>query len=223
MLDRLKADWIFAGTHPDVKNSGRAGWRIGERMSRTTNSWKHITRTLRKPCATSGFLIAVILCRIVSAQNAQQPANSPFSMRATHLLGFQEAKSNAKGNLSIQDNALQFQDSKKPSMRVKIASVQDVFLGEQSKQVGGLPMTLGKAATPYGGGRVVSLFAHKNYDTLTLEYVDADGGFHGAIFQLEKGQAELFRNALVTSGAHLNGSANEPAKLSTTEVSSDNK
>ena len=33
-------------------------------------------------------------------------------------------------------------------------------------------MKLGKAAAPFGGGRVVSLFAHKKYDTLTLEYVD---------------------------------------------------
>ena len=46
-----------------------------------------------------------------------------------------------------------------------MAAVQDVFLGEQSKQVGGVPMTLGKAAAPFGGGRVVSLFAHKKYDT----------------------------------------------------------
>ena len=45
-------------------------------------------------------------------------------------------------------------------------------------------MKIGKAAAPYGGGRVVSLFAHKKYDTLTLEYVDVDGGVHGAIFQV---------------------------------------
>ena len=183
-------------------------------MSHTIVSWKHIACTLRKPGATFRFLIPVILCSIMFAQNAQQPTNSPFTMRATHLLGFPGAKNNAKGTLSIQDKALQFQDNGKPAaqVQVKIASVQDVFLGEQSKQVGGLPMTLGKTAAPYGGGRVVSLFAHKNYDTLTLEYVDTDGGFHGAIFQLDKGQAEVFRNALVTSGAHISESENQPAK-----------
>ena len=81
-----------------------------------------------------------------------------------------------------------------------MASVQALFLGDESKQVGGLPMKLGKAAAPYGGGRVVSLFAHKKYDTLTLEYVDKDGGVHGAIFQLTKGQGELVRNELVGAG-----------------------
>jgi hypothetical protein len=185
---------------------------LEKKMSRTINSWNHTTHTVRKPWATFGFLIPVILCSIMFPQNARQPANSPFSMRATHLLGFQGAKNNAKGTLSIQGNALQFQDSGKPAVQIKIASVQGVFLGEQSKQLGGLPMTLSKAATPYGGGRVVSLFAHENYDTLTLEYVDADRGFHGAIFQLEKGQGDVFRNALVTSGAHVSKSENESAK-----------
>jgi hypothetical protein len=51
-------------------------------------------------------------------------------------------------------------------------------------------MTVGKVAAPYGGGRVVSLFSHKKYDTLTVEYVDDNGGLHGAIFQLTKGQAQ---------------------------------
>ena len=74
------------------------------------------------------------------------------------------------------------------------------FWAAESKQVGGLPMTLGEAAAPFGGGRVVSLFAHKKYDTLSLEYVDTDEGIHGAIFQLKKGQAEIVKNELIAQG-----------------------
>lgn len=144
-------------------------------------------------------------------QNASQSANlKPFIIRATHLLGFEGAASNAKGTLSIQDDALQFQKSGKPAAQVKISSVQDVFLGEESKQVGGLPMTLSKTAAPFGGGRAVSLFAHKKYDTLALEYVDGNGGFHGAIFQLDKGQGEVLRNELAAKGAHVSHSDGEP-------------
>ena len=88
---------------------------------------------------------------------------------------------------------LRFEQDAKPAAEVKIASVQGVFLGSESKQVGGTPMKIGKAAAPFGSGRVVSLFAHKKYDTLTVEYVDADGGVHGAIFQVKEGQAEHVR------------------------------
>src|SRR5262245_15400170 len=139
------------------------------------------------------FLILLIWSDVASfAQSNSQTAGatSSYSTRATHLLGFEGTANNASGTLSIQDNEVLFQKNGKPATQVKISSIQNVFLGEQSKQVGGKPMAVGKAAVPFGGGRVISLFAHKNYDTLTLEYVDGNGGIHGTIFQLNKGQAE---------------------------------
>ena len=144
-------------------------------------------------------------------------ANSPFSIRATHLVGLPNTKSNCKGSLSTQDNVLRFQQGGKPLAQLDIASVRGVFLGDETMQVGGVPMKIGKAAAPFGGGRVVSLFAHKKYDTLTLEYVDSNGGVHGAIFQLKKGQGELVRDELVARG--LSSSAGEdPTQRSTSEV-----
>src|SRR5271165_534300 len=166
-------------------------------------------------------LWALLLCSGIGAlaQSATPPlnANGPFSIRATHVLGLPNTKSNCKGTLSTQDNVLRFEQSGKPAGQVDIASVRHVFLGEEGTQVGGLPMKIGKAAAPYGGGRVVSLFAHKKYDTLTLEYVDGNGGVHGAIFQLEKGQGELMRNELVARGALSSPGEDQPTKQSTSE------
>ena len=146
----------------------------------------------------------------------------PFSIRATHLMGLENTKSNSTGILSIQDNALQFQLGSKPGTEVKIASIQGAFLGSESKQVGGLPLKLGKTAAPYGGGRVLSLFTHKKYDTLTLEYLDGTGGVHGAIFQLNKGQGEVVMDELLSHGARISG-ANHPTKQSTAEVRYEDK
>jgi hypothetical protein len=88
-------------------------------------------------------------------------------------------------------------------------------------------MTLGKAAAPYGGGRVVSLFAHKKYETLTLEYVDSDGGVHGVIFQLSKGQGEMLKDELVARGVPWSVSPDsgedQPTRQSTAEVTRENK
>ena len=172
------------------------------------------------------FLILLIGCAVGAlGQKASEPTNvtAPFRARVTHLLGFEGAPNNANGILSIQDSAVQFQKDGKPTTAVKIASVRDVLLGEQNKEVGGVPMTLGKAATPFGGGRVVSLFAHKKYDILTLEYVDANGGFHGAIFQLNKGQGEILRNELVAKGVRVSQSADATMKQSKAEVPSENQ
>jgi hypothetical protein len=170
------------------------------------------------------LLIVVIACGAAAlGEDPAQSKNSAVDIRATHLLGFEGARNNANGTLSIQGDALQFQKSGKPAIQVKIASLQDIFLGEQGKQVGGTPMTLGKAAVPFGGGRAVSLFAHKKYDTLVLEYVDSNGGVHGAIFQLNKGQAVTLRNELVAKGAHVSEGASEALKQSNAEVSSESK
>ena len=166
-------------------------------------------------------LWALLLCSGIGAlaQSAAPAlkANPLFSIRATHLMGWTNTKSNCKGTLSAQDNVLRFQQGGKPSAQIDIASVRDIFLAEESNQVGGVPMNVGKAAAPYGGGRVISLFAHKKYDTLTLQYVDSNGGVHGAIFQLKKGQGELVRDKLVARG--LSSSSGEaPTKRSTSEI-----
>ena len=154
------------------------------------------------------MLLPILFTASTFAQDAGEAANltAAFSARATHLLGFESARNNSTGTLSIQERVLQFQKGSEPAVQVSIASVHNVFLGDESKQVGGLPMTLGKAAVPFGGGRAVSLFAHKKYDTVALQYVGNDGGVHGAIFELSKGQGKLFRDQLVAMGAHVSHS-----------------
>ena len=171
-------------------------------------------------------LLAALMCCSFSApaQNTihTEDPGAVFNIHATHLLGFEKAKNNSTGTLTIQHDLLQFQQNDETPAQVRIGSVRDVFLGEESKQVGGLPMTLGKAAAPFGSGRVVSLVAHKKYDTLTLEYLDDAGGIHGAIFELQKGQAEVVKRELITHGAIIL-SHHDQATEQNTEVGHENK
>jgi hypothetical protein len=169
------------------------------------------------------FRGAVHLVLSVAISGTFALADDEPPMRVTHVLGLEGVKGNANGNLSIQEGSLQFRKSDGPAAQISIPSIVNVFLGEQDKQVGGTPMTVGKVAAPFGGGRVVSLFSHKKYDTLTIEYLDANGGLHGAIFQLNTGQGQVIKNELVAGGAHvaqLEGQAGKPGAL---EVKNENK
>src|SRR5262245_60644090 len=151
------------------------------------------------------FVVIGLACMIVLSLAASdgQTVDSDLSVciRARHLLGFADAKQNVSGTLTVQKDTLQFSPSGKPAVTVPVDSIHDIFVGAQSRQIGGLPMTLGKAAVPYGGGRAISLFSKKKYDTITVNYVDEDGGVHGAIFQADKGEAEKLRKQLVAAGA----------------------
>jgi hypothetical protein len=153
---------------------------------------------------------------------AKAPASSS-TRRVTHILGFEGTSNNANGELSIQGDALRFEKSAGSGAQITIGSILDVSLGEQDKQVGGAPMAVGRAAAPFGGGRVIGLFAHKKYDTVTIQYLDSNGGFHGAIFQLNKGQGEVLKNELVSAGAHVDNPEDPATKKGTEETKNEVK
>ncbi len=178
---------------------------------------------LRRGLACLVLLLWVSTNTMGQTPNDAQSSPEPSALHVTHVLGFEGARHNANGELRIQGAALQFQRSGSPAAQVSISSIQNVALGEESKQVGGVPMMLGKAAVPFGGGRVVSLFSHKKYDSLTVEYVDSNGGFHGAIFRLSKGQGQTFKKDLVASGAHTALQEDHAKTQNTPEVKNENK
>jgi hypothetical protein len=172
------------------------------------------------------FLTLLLSLSTASIGQNQSEAQSPVSgstIHVTQVLGFEGAKHNATGDLKIQGGVMQFQHDGSTAAQVSISSIQDIFVEDGDRQVGGTAMMLGKTAAPYGGGRVVSLFAHKKYDFLTVEYLDNSGGFHGAIFQMEKGQGEPFKKALVADGAHITPPVERTPTQSTPEARNENK
>ena len=148
-------------------------------------------------------LLVIFAALTIDAKGQTQADTTLASapIQDTHVLGFENVKRNVSGELSIDNERLRFQSKKNQTVDVGIASIQNVFVGEQDKQVGGVPMMLGKAAVPFGGGRVVSLFSHKKYDSVAIEYLDTRGGFHGVVLRLGKGQGETLKSALSARGA----------------------
>jgi hypothetical protein len=157
------------------------------------------------PCATPAF--------------AQQAAPAPSSTQSSTtpnydtecVIGLKGVKHHANGNLLVGKDALHFVMAKGEST-ISFASIQDIFTGGDSKQVfSGPGGTLLKMGVPYEGGRVLSLFSTAT-EVLTIEYRDADGGYHGAVFILPKGQATVTKKQLVEKGAKASIPPQEPGK-----------
>ncbi len=151
-------------------------------------------------CARKTVFGAVLLLfggLLISAGNAEQTS---LPVKAVQLTGLTGVKDNAKGTLNVANGNLHFANAKGGS-DVTATSIEDVVTGADSqKSVGKTVGTISMVA-PYGGGRFLSLFRSK-VDTLTIEYRDADGALHGAIFTMPVGAAEVVKKQLLAQGAH---------------------
>ena len=146
--------------------------------------------------------IAVIaLSATAGAQSSTQPKSqaADSTPQVTHVLGLEDVKQHAKGELTVNANGLDFKGAASHA-QVPIASIEDIFTSEDSHQVGGKVLTVAKIGVPYGGGRVLSLFTHEKFDSLTVAYRDEHGGLHGAVFTLPVGQASNIKKQLVAEG-----------------------
>ena len=181
-------------------------------------------KTMSYESVSSKLLFRILRCLVPAAyfaasliaQNFDQvrTASSRPLLRARAVLGLEHVANNSLGELSIQDDVFVYSRREGPTIRLPLSAIQGVFLSHEDKQVGGMPMALVRAATPYGGGRVISLFAHKKYDFMTLEYFDSNGGLHGTIYQLNKGQGQVLADELGAKGVHVSGLEIAAAKQS---------
>ena len=102
-------------------------WAFGEDMNRTDISGRLTHRdSLLRHHSIARFLILAIACTAAAlGEDVKQLGNSPVGIRVTHLLGFEGARNNANGTLTIVAGVLRFQKEGKSAVEVKIASVQD--------------------------------------------------------------------------------------------------
>lgn len=153
--------------------------------------------------STKAFVPVALLVAAIAA-TAASPVQISKAVKVVQLMGLPGMKDNAKGILSVENGNLHFVHGKATS-DVSASLIQDVVTGSDSQKAVGKTVGTISMAAPYGGGRFLSLF-RKKIDTLTIEYRDADGAFHGAIFTMPVGTAEVIEKELIAQGAHTSSS-----------------
>src|SRR5260221_4065395 len=98
--------------------------------------------------------LSLLVCYPGIAQDNVAP--SPKSLRVTHILGLQGFKDNTNGTLTIQAHTLRFQPHGGNAAEIKVSSIQEVALGVQDKEVGGMPLTYRAVASAGPAGPVRS-------------------------------------------------------------------
>jgi hypothetical protein len=139
---------------------------------------------------------AVLLCLpgTLKAQTTQEvqtvptvlPAPLPGLWTATnveHIYGLPDAKPHKKGTLTLTAGELTF-TGKAGSTAIPRSWITAVSSGNQRVELWGMTGRILRMAIPDNGGLAVAAFAHHRIDMLTIEYTDAHGGNHSAVFFL---------------------------------------
>ena len=177
---------------------------------------KIISGRIKPAVAHLGVSLLLLAAPVVFSGQTKEPKAAETTTPVPHVqcvIGLEGVKPGSTGTISVQGGALHF-DQEKKKTEIGVPAILDIYLGNESRQdISGLVGTGVKAALPYGGGRVLSLFSHK-VEVMTVEYADANGGFHGAIFVLPEGHATILKNLLVAQGAksETHAPAPEPPK-----------
>jgi hypothetical protein len=111
------------------------------------------------------------------------------SQNVQHAYGFPQAKPNDKGTLTVTSEAVSF-TGKAERFTIQRPSVIAVSAGNQRVELWGMKGRLLRMAIPDGGGLAAAGVMQHRLDTLTVEFSDSKGGYHGAVFLLPANEAE---------------------------------
>jgi len=105
-----------------------------------------------------------------------------------HIYGLPEIKQHKRGSLTLSADNLTF-TGKSGSTAIPRSSITAVSAGNERVELWGITGRILRMAIPDNGGLAIAAFAHHRIDMLTVEFNDARGGAHSAVFFLGANQA----------------------------------
>jgi hypothetical protein len=137
-------------------------------------------------------LCAVVFCpnRATSQQTLGTARQSAAQISATSLVDDTAVPTNSDGLLHIGSSTVRFSagDQNFEINRRRIISAE---AGEERVETGGTPGRIARMVIPYGGGQALGTVTHKKVGLLTIEYLDPQGLYHGAVFRMSPDEASM--------------------------------
>ena len=108
---------------------------------------------------------------------------------AEHVYGFPDTKSGKKGTLVLSADTLTFTD-KASNSSIPRSTILAVSNGSDRVELFGTTGRIVRMMIPDGGGLAAAAVMHHRVGMLTIDFVDAWGGRHAAVFNMPPAQAE---------------------------------
>jgi hypothetical protein len=132
--------------------------------------------------AIAFLLISLSLCaQSTTPANPDRAAVPPVPVKV--LIGLPGIGLNTVGDLSFTAKNLNFTTAY-GSTNIPTRRILTVTAGDERVETGGMPGKIVRFALPYGSGYALGAITHKKVGLLTIEFLDAAGQYHGAVFAL---------------------------------------
>jgi hypothetical protein len=143
--------------------------------------------SLTRVSLQTAILIALGSLSLHAQSNASTVRDEPGSVpyiSAKVLTGWPGVAPDTGGNLSFGAGSLRF-SAERGSGEISKLRIIAVYGGDEQIETGGTTGRIARVVIPYGGGLALGAVTHKKVGLLTIEFFDASGEYHGAVFQLK--------------------------------------
>jgi len=152
------------------------------------------------------FIKALMLLPLhVAFCSAQSAYNAP---KVQHAYGLPEAKLKEKGTLTVDSEGLTF-TGKSSRYIIPGPAIVAVSTGSERVELWGTTGRIVRMAIPNGGGLAAAGVMHHKINQLTVEFHDARGAYHGAVFYLPGEDAARILESYSRIAPSHSGTANE--------------
>jgi hypothetical protein len=111
-------------------------------------------------------------------------------VKVVYVAGLADVKPNSSGSLSLTPSSVAFV-SKGVEGTIAFDRITVVSVGNERIATGGVGGKVVRAIPFFGFGAAMGAVTNKSVGLLTIEYVDKDGGQHGAVFEVPKTQVDF--------------------------------
>lgn len=149
---------------------------------------------------TAAFLTLAFSSSVSTSQSVPPTQSTVIgtwhSESVVYVAGAADLKQNASGSLSMTADDLVF-SAGDVHAQIPLRQITSVFTGDERVATGGATAKVVRLIPVFGIGAAVGAVSNKTVDVLTVEYRDTHLGYHGAVFEVPKGQAEAARKQLM--------------------------
>jgi hypothetical protein len=153
-------------------------------------------------CVCNASILTITLSSCLAMAQTLQPNPGDSAPEVWHsdsvvyVAGLKDLKQSTSGSLKVAADNLIF-STNDVHAQIPLRQITSVSIGDERVATGGTSAKVARKVPVFGFGAAVGAVTSKTVDVLTIEYQEVHSGYHGAVFEVPKSQAEIVQKLIM--------------------------